>query len=257
MSFFWIAFGIIALGTIGSVCGLLLARKAINFEKLRPSHDVGGYLLSVVGALYAVLMGFVIVDAMQQYQHARQVTEMEANTLANVFTMASRLHEPERTKIQNACRKYIDQVVETEWELMSCGEFCPLSRDRAVDLMQSLVNFTPQDEVEKSLYPSLVQESSVFWQNRQSRLLTASNHLPMFEWIVLSLGAVILIVFTFFFGLENVKLQILMTALLGMLVSLNFSLLIFFAFPYNQDLGIQASALKSVEDVFGQQKDKP
>jgi hypothetical protein len=116
--------------------------------------------------------------------------------------------------------------------------------------MKVLVDLTPESDTEKALYPLFVQESSLFWQNRQSRLLSADNHLPLFEWAVLCLGAVIVIVFTFFFGLEKVKLQVLMTALLGMLISLNFSLLLFFAYPYNNDLGIRADAFKSVEDVF-------
>lgn len=238
-------------GGLAAVGGLLMARRCFDFEKLRPSHDVGGYLLSVVGTLYAVLLGFVVVDTMQQYQHARLVTEMEANTLADVFVMAKRLREPARAKIQAACRKYIDQVVDTEWSQMSCGGYCPVSRDKAVDLMRMLVDFVPQNDIEKSLYPSLVQESSAFWQNRQSRLLSAQNHIPLFEWTVLILGAFIVIVFTFFFGLEHLKLQVLMTGLLGMLISLNFSLLLFFAYPYNSDLGIQADAFKSVQDVFG------
>ena len=251
MSFFWIA-GIVVLGgSLASVGGLLLARRCIDFEKLRPSHDVGGYLLSVVGTLYAVLLGFVVVDTMQQYQHARGVTETEANTLADIFIMANRLHEPERSKIQVACRSYIDQVIDTEWSQMSCGNFCLVSREKAVDLMKMLVDFAPQSDIEKSLYPSLVQESSTFWQNRQSRLLSAQNHLPLFEWTVLILGAFIVIVFTFFFGLEHLKLQVLMTGLLGTLISLNFALLLFFAYPFNSDLGIQADAFKSVEDVFG------
>jgi hypothetical protein len=245
---------IILGGTLASVGGLLLARKSIHFEKLRPSHDVGGYLLSVVGTLYAVLLGFVIVDTMQQYQHARNVTELEANTLADIFIMSNRLHEPDRYKIRDACKGYINQVIDTEWSRMSCGDYCPISREKAVDLMRMLVDFSPQTEIEKSLYPSLVQESSVFWQNRQSRLLSAQNHLPLFEWTILILGSLIVIIFTFFFGLEHLKLQVLMTGLLGMLISLNFSLLLFFAYPFNSDLGIQAEAFKSVEDVFGDSK---
>jgi hypothetical protein len=251
MSFIWVASAVVAGGTLTSVGGLLLARKCIDFEKLRPSHDVGGYLLSVVGTLYAVLLGFVVVDAIQQYQHARRVTEMEANTLADVFVMASRLNEPARSNIQSACRNYIDQVVDTEWSQMSCGNYCPVSREKAVNLMKMLVNFTPRSDAEKSLYQPLVQESSSFWQNRQARLLSAQNHLPVFEWIALILGALIVIVFTFFFGLENLKVQILMTGLVGMLISINFSLLVFFAYPFKSDLGIEADAFKSVEDVFG------
>jgi hypothetical protein len=183
VSFFWIAGLVVLGGTSASIAGLLLVRKAIGFEKLRPSHDVGGYLLSVVGTLYAVLLGFVIVDAMQQYQHARQVTEMEADTLADVFVMANRLHEPQRSKIQSACRSYIDQVMETEWSKMSHGTYCPISRGKAAYLMKLLVDLTPEGDIEKSLYPSFVYESSLFWQNRQARLLSAENHLPVFDFL--------------------------------------------------------------------------
>jgi hypothetical protein len=251
MSILWIVLAVVFAGGLASVGGLLLARKCVGFETLRPSHDVGGYLLSVVGTLYAVLLGFVVVDTMQQYQHARSVTEMETNTLADIFVMANRLHEPDRSKIQSACQSYVEQVIDTEWSQMSCGSYCPISRKKAVDLMKMLVDFAPHDDTEKALYPILVQESSVFWQNRQSRLLSAQNHLPLFEWVVLILGALIVIIFTFCFGLEHLRLQVLMTGLLGTLISLNFSLLLFFAYPYNSYLGIQADAFKSVEEVFG------
>ena len=236
--------------TVLSVGGLLLARKLVNFQSLRPAHDVGGYLLSVIGTLYAVLLGFVVVDAMQQYQHARQITEVEADTLADVYVMANRLPEPKRSEIQTLCHHYVDQVMATEWAAMSQGGFCPLARDKAVNLMQSLVSFTPQTETEKLLYPIMVQESSVFWQNRQARILSADNHLPLFEWVALVAGAVIVILFTFFFGLENLKLQVIMTAFLAILVSLNFSLLLFFAYPFNGDLMIRKRAFQSTESLF-------
>jgi hypothetical protein len=197
-----------------------------------------------------VLLGFVVVDAMQQYQHARQVTETEADNLADIFVMAGRLPEPKRTEIQDRCRNYVDQVMRTEWELMSHGDYCPLSREKAVDLMESLVDFTPQTETEKLLYPLMVQESSIFWQNRQSRLLSADSHLPMFEWVALIAGAIIVMAFTFFFGLENLRMQAIMTAFLAMLISLNFSLLLFFAYPFNGELAILPDAFKSLEAVF-------
>lgn len=254
MSFLWIACLIVLCGTFGVVSGLLWVRKFVTFDKLKPSHEVGGYLLSVVGTLYAVLLGLVVVDAMQQYEHAKTVTEVEANTLADIFVMANRLHEPERSKIQLACRNYVGQVITSEWLHMKCGGYCPIARGRAVELMKMLVAVNPETEIEKALYPALVQESSQFWQNRQARLLSAQNHLPAFEWGILIIGGVIVVIFTFLFGLEHFRLQLLMTGLLGTLLSLNFALLLFFAYPFNSELGIQANAFWAVQDVFGETK---
>ncbi len=41
ISFLWIAGIVVFAGGLASVGGLLLARRCIDFEKLRPSHDVG------------------------------------------------------------------------------------------------------------------------------------------------------------------------------------------------------------------------
>ena len=66
---------VVLLSTLASVAGLLITRKLVDLNKLRASHEVGGYLLSVVGTLYAVLLGLVVVDAMQKFHVARDVTE--------------------------------------------------------------------------------------------------------------------------------------------------------------------------------------
>ncbi len=68
---------VVFLSTLVFVAGLLITRKLVDLNKLRASHEVGGYPLSVVGTLYAVLLGLVFVDAMEKFQVARDVTQSE------------------------------------------------------------------------------------------------------------------------------------------------------------------------------------
>lgn len=247
---FFMSFLIIFAGGLLGVLGVLLTRKFVHFEKLRPAHDVGGYLLAVVGSLYAVLLGLIVVDAMQQYQHARDVTQREANNLADVYLLAKALEPTDRAKIQEMCVAYANQVSSTEWNQMCTGQSCPVAREKAIDLMTAILDLNVQSEKEKALYPQLVQEASEFWQNRQERLSIAEKTVPAAEWILLIAGALITLLFTFFFGLENLALQLVMTALVGMLMALNLTMLLLFAYPFSGDMAVQAKPFKALKDVF-------
>lgn len=246
----WFAVLVIAGSTVLAAVGLLLTRRFMDQKALKDSHDVGGYLLSVTGTLFAVLLGLVVVDAMQNYQRAREIVERESNCLTDVVILADRLPEPRRSKVRNMCADYADQVVSTEWNQMSCASDCPLSREKAISLMQALMDFEPRTENEKALYPQMVQEASQFWQNREARITIAKTGLPALEWAALIAGAVITVFFTFFFVVENVAMQLAMTVMVAFLVSLNLMLLLMFAYPFSGDTGLGNDAFASVQEIL-------
>ncbi len=247
---YWGCFLLVISGGLLAVCGLLITRKIINFEKLRSSHDVGGYLLSVVGVLYAVLIGLVIVDAMHEFQEARNVTEREANNLSDIFLFASQLSEPQHSQVQKACVDYANIVINKEWKDMDNGTYSPEARRKAIELIKVLLNFQPKSDIEKALYPQMVSDASQVWGNRRERINIAINGVPGVEWVVLIAGAVITVFFTYFFGLENLWLQIIMTFMVTLLISLNLSLLLLFGYPFSGDLCVHADSFRLDQSIF-------
>lgn len=253
-------FLLVIAAAVVAVVGLLVVRKVIHFEKLKPSHEVGGYLIAVVGSLYAVLLGLIVVDAMQQYWTAREVTETEVNNLADLYILAGKLPEPARSTIRGECNDYAQQVVKTEWSAMNDGSFCPIARGKAIQLMQDLVDFEPKTDSQRTLYSTMVNDASAFWQHRQRRVSMAENGVPTVEWVVLICGAMITVSFTYFFGLPNVKLQTIMTAMLAALIALNLILLLLFAYPFSGDLAVQNQPFSNLQGIFqsmSQSADKP
>jgi hypothetical protein len=241
---------VFASGAI-AVAGLLVMRKLVHYEKFKPSHDVGGFLLSVVAVLYAVLLGMIVVDALQQYNRAREITEAETNNLTDVSILAKGLPKERSDNIRQMCSDYAKQVVDTEWQLMSEGTYCPIARGKAVDLMESLMDFEPRTEKEKTIFPEIVHEASLFWQNRQARLGIAEKGIPIVEWVVLVTGAAMTVIFTYFFGVENAKLQVVMTAMVAVLIALNLGLLLLFASPFSGDLAVHVDAFNDLQSILG------
>lgn len=237
-------------GTVLSILGLLITRRLVNFDKLRASHDVGGYLLSVVGTLYAVLLGLVVVDAMGKFQLAREVTEREANALADVFMLARCLPSPKKEEVKKLCIDYAAQVINTEWADMQGGKYCPGAQYMAVSLMRNVLDTEPITENQKALYPILVHEANSVWQSRRARINMAVHGVAPAEWVTLIVGGVITVIFTFFFGLENLRLQIVMTSMVAILISLNIYLVLLFGYPFAGDLHISTDAFKIDQGIF-------
>jgi len=249
-SIYFYAF-LLVLGSVSmAIIGLLVTRKLLTLEKLKQSHDVGGYFLAVVGTLYAVLLGLVVVDAMQRYQVAQSISEQEAASLVDVFVLSAQLPKEMRMKVEDMCNEYASQVIRTETGAMKNGTYCPLAREKAIDLMRELMDFEPKSENEKALYPQLVQEASAFWQNRQKRITMAGAGLPTMEWIVLIAGAFFTVFFTYFFVVDELRLQIVMTGIVAILISLNLSLIFVFEHPFAGDENLSSQAFDSVKGVF-------
>lgn len=246
------AFLLVLGSVVVSVAGLLVTRKVVHYEKLEPNHEVGGHLLAIVGTLYAVLLGLIVVDAMQQFQTARDIVERESNNLVDVYILAKELPEPRRTEVRQMCSEYAHRVIDVEWNLMQEGSYCPVARSMAVGLMEKLMDFEPKTENEKALYPQMVQEASQFWQSRQARISMADKGIPLVEWITLVVGAVITIFFTYFFGMQNLRLQMIMVGMVATLIALNLALVLMFAYPFSGDLSIQDGAFKSVLGIFAE-----
>jgi uncharacterized membrane-anchored protein len=98
----------------------------------------------------------------------------------------------------------------------------------------------------------MVQEATEFWQNRQARVTEAERGINPLELAALAVGALIMILFTYVFGSENFEVQMILTAMIAMLISLNFILLFLFAYPFRGDFSIQPAAFKNVNALFMQ-----
>ena len=164
-----------------SVLGLLVVRKYFDLEKLKSCHEVGGYLLSVVGTMYAVLLGLIVVDAMTKFQTAREVVEQEANSLADVFLLANSFPEEKSHKVRVICNDYVKEVLTDEWPAMAEGKISQRARKAIVELMKEVMSFEPVTENQKAIYPIAVQEACQVWDYRRARTNMAQHGIPVVE----------------------------------------------------------------------------
>jgi hypothetical protein len=244
---------LVAASVALAIAGLLIVRRVLHSRNLISSHDVGGYLLSVVGTMYAVILGLIVVDAMAKFQEARQTTEHESNALADLILLANRMPAEHRLRVQKLTLAYIDRVLEEEWPILDHGRFAPSARRAAIDLIDAVCGFEPRTEQEQELYAAQVAALCEFWNSRRTRTNTAAHGVPTLEWVVLIVGGVITVSFTYFFKLEHLPIQVVMTAMVAMMIALSLFLVLMFGYPFSGELKVDPSSFKAAQGIIAYQ----
>ncbi len=236
--------------TLLAVGGMLVVRRRVGVETLSSYHEVAGYLLSVVGTLYAVLLGFVVVDALEHTQELRVLVDQEASDLCNIYLCSNGLPNRKKVTIRSLCDQYADAVINEEWQAMQRGKYSVSAFKSVWSLWKEITTYTPETESEKALHQQLLSEICSMTQNRRTRIVSAGHGMNPLMWTVLIIGAIFTVMFTYFFGVKNLRAQILMTVLVSLTLSLNVLLVFIFGSPFAGELAIQPDSFKLDRMIF-------
>jgi hypothetical protein len=209
-------------GTVAfALAGLWLSRRVAREETL---HDVAGYLIAVVGAVYAVVLGFVTVTVWDDFGEASRIVSREATEATAAYRMAAALPDPGEASLRLAIADYVKAARE-EWPALAEGRASPEARralERVLHARAAVAPVTPRDQV---LYEALVHSLHEVSLARDLRLLAARETMHPVGAFVLGGGAVITIAFTWLFRLGRLRVQAAMTAGVAALIALNLFLI--------------------------------
>lgn len=225
-----------------SVAGQVLVKRLMGVETIALCHEVGGYYMAIVGSLYAVVLGLVIYDAISTFQSASLCVKEEAKAMLAVYALADQFPNNGKDQIKALSTSYVDEVVQNEWRLMDGGEFSSRARKTMWVLLDVIKQIEPKSENQKVMLRLLVDETLSAWSARRERIEKIGVGIPDIEWFVLIAGALITIIFTYFFTISVGKAQLIMTGMVSFMVAINLYMVLLFGNPYSGDLKIDTTA---------------
>ena len=234
-----------------AVAGLVLVQRLVPPERREGQNNVAGFIYAVLGVAYAVLLAFVVIAVWQDYETAQTNVESEAHELDGIYFLASQLHEPERKRIQELVRTYARVVVEEEWPMMERGQTSPRADYLLRQLTMNLLEFDPRTEGGQVLYESGLGQLHDAADARRSRLLEVREGIPDLLWVVLVVGGVITVCFTYLFGLKSNLAHALMVAALTLLICGILFTIGEFNNPFSGVVEIRPEAFKEMLGSFG------
>lgn len=242
---------IVGLSVGLALAGQYLVRRYVPFDVILEHHEVGGFFLQIIGTAYSVLLAFVVFVVWTQFDDAKKITDTEANHLGDVYRLAQGLPAPAQQRIHDASRVYVRAVIEKEWSRMASGDDSPEAL-AALDTLWRVVrdDVSVQTPKESALYQGLLTQVTLVDDSRTQRLLAARDSIHPFLWFMLIAGAIITIVFTYFFGVRSFRSQAIMTVALTTLISFILFLIAAFDRPFTGDIRVPPESFQYTIELF-------
>jgi hypothetical protein len=233
-----------------AVGGLILVQRLVPTDVRRQHNDVAGFIYAVLGVTYAVLLGLMVVAVWEEWNAAAVTADDEASSLAEIFWIADRMPESDGHHIQELVRSYARAVVDEEWPLMEQEKSSPRAWALLDDIRASLQNFDPSTQGQQVLYEQSLERMRDLADARRDRLLDAEQGLPTILWVVLIAGGIIVVGFTYLFGLDSTAIHLLMVASLALVIALVLFTVAALNFPFKGDITVGPEAMEHVLGRF-------
>lgn len=197
-----------------SLATLWIFRKYVSAETLRKHHDVTGFTFSIIGVLYSVILGFTVINVQDRHNQADETVRIEATMITDLYRDAAYFDSPIQMEIRSSLRHYVNYVVNEEWAHPQNLER-RLNADAILQqIWKSYESIDLELDITKIWYQQTITKLDRLMDARLSREFYFRDHLSSMMWAVLLSGAVVTVCFMFFFGLDNLPMQMLMTGLL-------------------------------------------
>lgn len=211
-------FLIIVVPTALAMAGTCWIRQRVTLARLRMNNEVAGFKFATVGVLYAVLLAFAVLVVWEKFSDAESEVAREAGSLVNMYRIVDGMAPAPRAQLRSLLTRYLETAIEQDWPAMSRGRPSP-EVTRALNALYAAVDtYAPSDQREATLMAATLNQLSAVTEARRERLVKASGAVPSVIWLVLIVGGVLTVGFTFFFGTENLRAQTLMTGALSVLI---------------------------------------
>jgi Protein of unknown function (DUF4239) len=210
-----LGFVIVGASVLLAHLGLHLVRRRVPLPVLETQHEVAGFIIGVLGAIYAVLLAFVVVAVWSQFGDAKTIVEREANQLNDLSRMAQGFPDPVQQRMLEGLRGYARSVIDDEWDTMSHGLASQKTQATIDNLWQIYREVDPQTNRENALYAESLDRLNEMSDSRRLRVHASADDIPAVIQVLLWGGGLIMIAFTYFFGVKSIRSQALMTAALA------------------------------------------
>ena len=233
-------------GLISGFCMIIVHRLIPH--ALRSLHnDVAGFLLAIVGVIYAVLLAFIAVAVWESYSAADALVQTEANLVDDLYRGTVSLPPNIAHELREDLYAYTEIVVKSEWPELAGRMPMRVTGWHVLDGFHvRLSQFHPGDGSELAAQTSMLRQLNQLYDVRRGRFHAAASNLPEILWWNLLAGAVILVLFSCLFGAPRFYMHGVMVILLGASIGLVLMLIVLLDNPFGGSSHVSSEPFESL-----------
>jgi hypothetical protein len=208
-----------AFTTFLGLFGLYLVRRRYSAEVLKENHEVAAIIFNAFGLFYGVLVAFVVFVTWGGYDDATKNLQLEASEALDIFHNAEAFPDSPRKIIQQGLRDYLAAVYNDEVPKMATGDLSVYSGGAHTPLRLLFSQIDATSLPNRELYGESLRCLNYLAQYRRLRIFAGNDTVPPVIWLVLLVGGVFAVSYTFFFGMKNIRAQYLITTTLTVMLT--------------------------------------
>src|SRR5256885_1877179 len=202
-----------------ALSGLYVVRKKYPTDVLKENHEVAAIIFNAFGLFYGVMVAFVVFATWNGYDEATKNLQMEASEALDIFHSAESFPDSPKKIIQQGVRDYIAAVYNDEVKRMSDGDISLYSGGAHANLRILFSQMDATSIPNRELYAESLRCLNNLAQYRRMRIFAGNDTVPPVIWLVLLVGCLFAVSYTFFFGMKNIRAQYLITTTLTVTVT--------------------------------------
>jgi hypothetical protein len=223
------------------VMGYLVA--TYTSKQIRLEHnDRAGFILAVIGVVYAVLLAFVAIGTWERFNQAEARSYEEAEALATVYRDAESFPHPAR--LQGMLQAYVRSVINDEWPRMSHGERAATANGLLEAAGRYVRHLSVASVGVSNVHAQMLSAMDTALGDRETRLTIDFMGINSIMWVVLVAGAYITVAFTYLFGFERTLMQQLMIGGLALTIGLVLFLVVGLDYPFRGSIAVGPDAFR-------------
>ena len=242
-----IIFGVAAV----SVAGMLIVRRRAPAGTFFEDPIPAGAVYTVAGTAYMVIVAFVFFVAFESYGGAKADAEEEATATLAMFHAVGPFSPEDRALLQEQVVCYAQEVITDGWPAMREGHGSPVVDARVTALEESAEKIQVRGDKQLAAYDHWFALNEERRKGRQGRIAEAEGLVPPVVWLILIIGAVVVIASVGFFAdsRESPVAQAAMIAAIAIIVASGLILVRFLDKPYEDNSGsIKPTAMQRTLD---------
>jgi len=237
------------------LCAFALGGLAIFSHHILPRLKLGpeesvftSAMMQAMMVFYGLAVALIAVSVWQTHTDAAGTISGEASALGVLYRHVGGYPEPLRSQLRQDLREYLDYVIHEAWPLQRRGLVPSGGVEKVNDFEAKLVTFEPATEGQKLLHGETLRAYSQMIEARRLRLDAVLTGLPGGLWFVIVIGALVSLSSTFFFQVEDARLQRIQVVLLALFIGLLIFIIFALDRPFRGDLGLQPDPYQLIYD---------
>jgi hypothetical protein len=223
-----------------------IIRKRIQKSKPGLFNDVVGFNFTVVSGFYALLLAFVIADALSESSDVQKDADKEGSIAKNFYRQIRSYPDTNnKAGIQKEFLNYVNLVLEDEYPKMNTGQQSEITHASFTKVFDMVEQIKPT-ETTAAKAQFMFQSINELATYRSLRVLAGESEIPSAMWLTLLVGALITSVLSALLSVENFRYHLFVNGLLGAFIGLLFFLILILDHPFSGSLKTEPTGYKEI-----------